>query len=102
MTVVMMLKNEKPSLPKCCCQQMENALQDNEHPIYYSSAFQEFGIKLSSGYEYVILNYCNWCGSKLPESKRDDWFDSLEKLGINPWEDDIPIHFLSSSWWDRA
>lgn len=102
MTVVMMLKNEKLSLPKCCCQQMENALQDNEHPIYYSSAFQEYGLKLSSGYEYAILNYCNWCGSELPKSKRDEWFDSLEKLGINPWEDDIPINFLSSSWWERA
>jgi len=102
MTIVMMLKNERMSSFKCCCKEMEHAVKDSEHPLYYSSAYKEFGIKLSSGYEYSILKYCNWCGSKLPDSKRDEWFYSLEKQGIDPWENDIPIHYLSSSWWEHA
>jgi hypothetical protein len=81
---------------------MEDALADSEHPIYYSGAYEEFGLKLSSGFEYSILNYCLWCGKKLPKSRRDDWFESLETIGIDPWENDIPIHYLSSSWWEHA
>lgn len=100
MTIVMMLKNEQQTYPECCCENMQEALSDSEHPIYYSSAFQEFGLKLSSGFEYSILKYCNWCGTKLPKSRRDAWFESLEKIGVDPWENDIPIKYLSSSWWE--
>lgn len=102
MTIVMMLKNERQSHPKCCCADMEEAVKDNEFPIYYSSAYQEFGLKLSCGYEYLILEYCNWCGAQLPNSRRDEWFESLEKQGIDPWENDVPINYLSSSWWEHA
>lgn len=99
MNIVMMLKNEKASIPKCCCEHMQKALQDTEHPLYYSSAYQEFGIQLSSKFEYRVMSYCPWCNSRLPESRRDQWFEKLEEIGIDPWDHDIPIHFLSSAWW---
>ncbi|WP_157888805.1 DUF6980 family protein [Alteromonas abrolhosensis] len=102
MTIVMMLRNERQSLPKCCCTDMEDAIKDAEHPIYYSGVYQEYGLRLNSGYEYSIMKYCNWCGAELPSSRREQWFDSLEKQGIDPWENDIPIHYLSSSWWEHA
>ncbi len=92
-----MLKNEKVTTPECCCDDMQDAISDNEHPLYYSSAYQEFGLQLSSKFEYSVLKHCMWCGSKLPNSRRDQWFDELEKQGIDPWEQDIPIHYLSSA-----
>jgi len=102
MNIVMMLKNEKLSTPDCCCSDMEEAVKDSEHPLYYSGAYQEFGMQLAGQFEYSVLNYCNWCGIKLPESRRDEWFEKLEQQGIEPWEHDIPIHFLSSAWWSNA
>ncbi|MEH6473404.1 MAG: hypothetical protein V7752_19415, partial [Halopseudomonas sp.] len=102
MNIVMMLKNEKATVPECCCEDMAEALKDHEHPLYYSGAYQEFGLLLSSEFEHSVLNYCLWCGSKLPDSRRDEWFDKLEVMGIDPWEHDIPIHFLNSSWWSNA
>lgn len=37
---------------------------------------------------------------KLPESKRERWFEELEALGFNePSEQDIPQRFLSDAWW---
>ena len=73
---------------------MEDAIKDAEHPIYYSGVYQEYGLRLNSGYEYSIMKYCNWCGAELPSSRREQWFDSLEKQGIDPWENDIPIHYF--------
>ena len=102
MNIAMMLKNEAKSIPKCCCKDMKEALTDNEHPLYYSAAYQEFGLQLASKYEYSILNYCNWCGVQLPNSRRDQWFEELEAQGIDPWEQDIPINYLSSAWWANA
>lgn len=102
MNIVMMLKHEKASKPKCCCDNMDSALHDGEHPLYYSSAYQEFGMRLSSKYEYSVLNHCPWCSEKLPISRRDKWFDSLENINIDPWESDIPIQYLSSAWWENA
>ncbi|OUR64874.1 hypothetical protein A9Q79_06180 [Methylophaga sp. 42_25_T18] len=101
MNIVMMLKNEKTSVPSCCCHSMETALSDREHPLYYSSAYQEFGVQLSSKFEYSVLSFCGWCGSKLPTSRRNEWFEQLESMNIDPWEHDIPIHFLSSAWWEK-
>lgn len=98
----MMLKNEKATVPDCCCEDMQEALSDHEHPLYYSGAYQEFGIQLSSKFEYSVLAHCMWCGNKLPDSRRDQWFDELEKIGVDPWEQDIPINFLSSAWWGHA
>ncbi|YCA17088.1 hypothetical protein M1D72_05965 [Vibrio sp. AK197] len=47
-----------------------------------------------------MINYCPWCGVKLPESKRDLWFDTLEKLGFDdPTEQDIPEEFNTGKWY---
>jgi len=102
MNIAMMLKNEEKSLPDCCCEDMQKAISDDEHPMYYSSAYEEYGIQLSSKFEYSILNYCAWCGAKLPESRRDVWFEELEEIKVDPWENEIPVKYLSSSWWSNA
>ena len=98
----MMLKFEKAVVPDCCCESMRSAIEDIENPMYYSSILREFGIRLTSEFEFELLNFCGWCGSTLPTSLRDEWFQKLENIGIDPWEDDIPINYLSSAWWQNA
>ena len=88
-----------------CCEMMEYFLNNNESNkiIQYSDRFDEYGIVLhDGGNSSIIINYCPWCGKELPKSKRDEWFDTLEKLGfINPLEEDIPIEFKSNLWWNK-
>jgi hypothetical protein len=53
--------------------------------IQYSPKFEEYGIIVHDGGEsYVVFQFCPWCGTRLPESKRDLWFDTLQGLGLDP------------------
>lgn len=94
-----------------CCNNMKYFIEQNpgENPfisdniILYVKQFDEYGIIVhDSGESYITISHCPWCGKKLPDSKRDLWFDELEKMGIeNPLEDDIPIEFKSDIWWKQ-
>jgi hypothetical protein len=68
--------------------------------IVYSPHWNEFGLPIhDGGASKVTIFYCPFCGVRLPESKRDLWFENLETLGISPLEDDIPEKFRSDAWW---
>ena len=52
------------------------------------------------------INYCQWCGKKMPKSLVDEWFDILEKeYGItdpNHTEaDKVPEEFKTDAWWRK-
>ena len=67
--------------------------------------FNEYGIPIHDGENgkitsYIKIQYCPWCGKKLPDSLREKWFDELEKLGYDdPLNDDIPEKFKSDKWY---
>jgi hypothetical protein len=63
-----------------CCERMNLHLNDGEGAaIRYVPEFDEYGIPvLDGGTSYIALNFCPWCGAKLPASKRDEYFDKLE------------------------
>jgi hypothetical protein len=48
----------------------------------------------------MSIDYCPWCGSKLPDSQRDRWFDEVERLGVDPWTEDVPAEFEDGRWLD--
>ena len=55
------------------------------------------------GTPYIIIEFCPWCGKKLPNSKRNEWFDEIEKLRIEPSSEDIPEKYLTKKWYrERA
>ena len=99
-------ESEKPS----CCEQMENRLRldCSQHEdvfdcpdalVYQSVRFDEYGLIIhDGGSSYVLIEYCPWCGTKLPESKRDLWFNKLEAMGINPSEDVLPEEYNTGVW----
>jgi len=53
----------------------------DEHPdpfdcadnlIYYSKKLDEYGIIIhDGGSSWAVMEFCPWCGTKLPESKRN-------------------------------
>ena len=90
-----------------CCEQMKYFISRNDSEfssddiIYYIPEFDEYGIVIhDGGSSFIIIEYCPWCGKKLPNSKRELWFEELEKRGIeDPSEDEIPVEFGSDKWW---
>jgi len=71
-----------------------------DNPISYAEKFDEYGLKIfDGGNSSILIEFCPFCGEKLPKSKRDEWFDEIEKLGINPWKDKIPEKYLTAKWY---
>ncbi|MBM4026788.1 MAG: hypothetical protein FJ280_15490 [Planctomycetes bacterium] len=83
------------------CGQCEDSFACPDALIYYDLKFDEYGIIVHDGGEsYVTIDFCPFCGSKLPQSKRDLWFERLEALGIDPWDPDArPAEFQTDEWY---
>lgn len=101
---------------KFCCEEMKDRVfvidytskadvETKTNIIRYFPHFREFGIPSTGDCSYYLLNYCPWCGSKLPDSLREAWFETLEKRGYeDPLSEDVmnlPIEFLSDKWWNK-
>jgi hypothetical protein len=81
------------------CEHHETKFECADMLIYYEAPLNEYGLIIhDGGPSYILMKYCPWCGSKLPESKRDEYFDKLENLGFEDY-DDAPIQFQSQEWW---
>ncbi|MCP5468829.1 MAG: hypothetical protein H7A32_06130 [Deltaproteobacteria bacterium] len=88
-----------------CCAQMGKLLEDPRVKIKYNAKYREYSIPGSED-EVVrqLLDFCPWCGKKLPQSLRENWFDELEKLGItdpNNQPNEIPPEFKTDEWWKQ-
>lgn len=71
--------------------------------LKYSGKFDEYGIIIhDGGTSSITISYCPFCGTKLPDSKRDLWFETMESNGLDPWEDDIPTEYDQYGWWIAA
>ncbi|MCF2525666.1 DUF6980 family protein [Yinghuangia soli] len=98
--------------PTHCCETMTRQVdaQCDTHPdpfecpdalIDFSAKFQEYGLVIHDGGASVItIAFCPWCGHRLPDSRRDAWFEALESQGIDPWNDEIPPEFDDHRWLD--
>ncbi|MGN7158827.1 DUF6980 family protein [Sphingomonas sp. SAFR-052] len=76
---------------------MDEHRQNDWGSVQYDSRFDEYWVAAGSAQQ--CLFYCPWCGQKLPPSKRDEWFDAIERLGLDPWADEVPEDFQSDAWW---
>ncbi|MBM7839152.1 hypothetical protein JOC54_002423 [Alkalihalobacillus xiaoxiensis] len=92
-----------------CCEDMEAHMHptDCDHDdcpdklMDYNNRFDEYSLRIHDGGSAVIqIHFCPWCGEKLPKSKRDEWFKTLERLGFDePTEQDIPKSFQTDEWY---
>jgi hypothetical protein len=71
--------------------------------VVYTPKFDEYGLIIHDGASSsVTIQYCPWCGAKLPESKHARWFDELERLGIvDPEDQRIPSEFTTDEWYRK-
>ncbi|MFF7452809.1 DUF6980 family protein [Kitasatospora sp. NPDC008115] len=93
-----------------CCESMTEQLNQHcgrhDDPfdcpdtlMHFSAGFREYGPIVHDGSTAVIgIAFCPWCGRRLPESRRDRWFEELERRGIDPWEDEVPAEFEDGTW----
>lgn len=83
-----------------CCSNHKNIYDCPDCVIDHVTQFDEYWIIIHDGWTSKInILFCPWCWQKLPESKRDQWFEELEKLWFdNPWEQNIPEKYQSDQW----
>ena len=86
---------------KHCCDRMQTMI-DEEKSIVFIPEFREYGVPIrDGGSSFLEMEYCPWCGKKLPGSLREEYFDILEKSGISypcP-QDRLPEAMRSEKWW---
>jgi hypothetical protein len=86
---------------KHCCKEMDFFLEEKRVRISYIDYKRLYAIKLTSG-GLQTMNYCPWCGHKLPEPLDEEWFNLLEEMGFdNPRQQEIPKEFKTDEWWKK-
>ena len=72
--------------------------------MMWIASWDEYRINIpTGGHTSVRIRHCPWCGTRLPESKRALWHETLEAMGYaDPGNDDIPKEFNSDAWWRDA
>ena len=84
------------------CLELTTAVEAGDLPLVYSPKFREFGIAYTDGgSSFLLITFCPFCGEQLPGSLRDEWFDALEQLGLEPEDPAVPEVFGSDRWWRR-
>ena len=106
--------DHEPKTMSHCCSRMKEAVETvcDQHAdpfdcpdvlLYYTPKFDEYGIIVhDGGSSFLGIDYCPWCGSKLPESKRNRWFEELQRLGFRePFAAEIPDIYRDARWYSQ-
>ena len=109
----LVLTEERPHVKEHCCSEMSaqaNLLSaDAKRPlqgttdkrIYWSPVFDEYGLICQPSAEVLSIQHCPFCGVQLPNSRRDAWFERLERTGWKTWGDPVPSDLLNHDWAQR-
>jgi hypothetical protein len=99
------MSDEPPQVsddPPHLCAGLAHALADPDIPLVYNDLFREYSIPIQEGgSSFMLIEFCPFCGTKLPESLRDEWFDRLDHLGLEPGSPELPLDMRSGAWWRR-
>lgn len=83
------------------CDIHESKYECPDYIIDYNEKFDEYWIVIHwDSFSHIVINFCPWCGKRL-KSKRDLWFNELEKMGfIDPlFDKNIPKKFKNWDWY---
>lgn len=54
------------------CDQHDDPFDCPDYILHYVKKLKEYGIVIhDGGSSYIVIKFCPWCGSKLPESLRE-------------------------------
>jgi hypothetical protein len=82
-----------------CCGQMQTHIDSNELHLNFMPKLREYGVDYADGgTSSQTIQFCPWCGSKLPLSLRVQWFEELDRLDLEP-NDDLPAELKDDTWW---
>lgn len=87
-----------------CCGALNYQVEGKYCPVEYSNKWREYSIRDFSSTSRSLMMFCSNCGTRLPSSLRDEWFDILEdEYGLeDPMDDDkakVPKEFWTDQWW---
>lgn len=92
-----------------CCAEMRHAITfscyQHDSPfdcadalVIHNRVFDEYGLIVhDGGASYVLIKRCPWCGTTLPDSQRDRWFDETDQFGEGDG-DALPERYLTDAW----
>jgi hypothetical protein len=70
--------------------------------LVWIAGWNEYRIPVPhDGYSSTIIQFCPWCGSRLPASLCHEWYRRLHSMGYSdPGEEgDVPPEFETDEWW---
>lgn len=93
-------KSYSPAMqPPHACEGMMVALNEPDTPVDYYDRLREYGIYILDGTaDRLIFQFCPWCGTELPRSLRDEWFEIIRSLGLET-KDKLPRDLRGGMWW---
>jgi hypothetical protein len=94
--------SESPTHLPHACPQIVAAIADSRVPLTYLPRVREYGLDLEGGVAIQEIYFCPFCGTKLPGSLRDAWFERLDELALEPEAPQLPIELQSDAWWRDA
>ena len=104
------VEKENYNGPHCCFvmdYSVDKSNPENISPTDYSPKFREYYLQATIGPGGRQIDYCPYCGTKLPQGLSDMWFDILEKeYGLDDpgWpeqRDMVPAEFFTEEWWKK-
>ena len=93
------------SQPPHLCETMRWALEDSRSPFNFNDRFREYSVSVNDANQSALtLTYCPFTGERLPASLRDEWFETLERAGVDisigEMDDPrIPSDMQTGEWW---
>jgi hypothetical protein len=80
------------------CSEHSDPFDCHDALVVYNEVMNEYGLIIHDGTpSYLLIDRCPWCGTRLPDSVRDLWFDEIDALnlaeGMPP-----PSQFLTCAW----
>jgi hypothetical protein len=83
----------------CVCDQHANPFDCGDQLLVFNDLFEEYGLIVhDGGASYVCIAYCPWCAARLPDSRRDAYFDLLDSLRLD-LAAELPERFTKTGWW---
>ena len=85
------------------CDHHDDPFECGDYLLAYNLITDEYGLPIrDGGGSVLIIRHCPFCGTPLPASKADRWFEDVEALGFTNYSDEnIPAAYKSDAWWRR-
>jgi hypothetical protein len=94
----------KPKFQHCCAS-MRYYLNNSSgaNGIEFVPKFREYGITVPGQTTSItLIEFCPWCGTKLPSTLRMQWFERIDELGIDEAKDPVPKELQTDAWYLKS